>query len=172
MSISNQERILLEENTAWLGANLTEEETWLLREHTVRPKVWTENATAQWTLNALLLRVPPISTELTLWSGSEVPVDELRWGDNSLNLPYFTSSYDQEVAKRYAGMQDPAVASLLTLTLPPGTRILCLDGVSVHGSTEREVLLDGLGRLEVRRIENRRDTDGYLSIHALYRSKE
>lgn len=122
-------------NLAWTAAHLTPTERALLTEHTTNPNVWDEVG-CRAAAAALLARVPPTTQTLTLWSGLDIPLEELRLGA-PYGRTYLTSSYLPAVARKYARKQ----CAMLVLTVPPGSHLLFLDDVSAHGDAEGEVLL-------------------------------
>lgn len=142
---------LLAERTAnlfWAGTHLTPSERALLAEHTSNPNVWNSEENRA-VLAALLARVPPTKQALTLWSGLEVPLGALYLGTPTPGLMYLTSSYLPAVAQKYAR----AHSAMLVLTIPPGSHLLFLDAVSVHGDSEGEVLLSPHASLLATRVD-------------------
>lgn len=149
-------------NLAWTAAHLSAAERALLAEHTTNPGVWNseENRLA---LAALLARVPPTQQPLTLWSGLEVPLGDLRLGAPAPTpLPYLTSSYKRDVARKYA----ETFGAMLVLSVPAGSRVLFLDAVSAHGDAEGEVLLDAAAELRATRVD--RDEEAIVLLEVDY----
>jgi hypothetical protein len=151
------------ENLKWLTTHQTYMDD-ILREHTTNTHIW-DNIDYRLELKRLLAQIPPVSNEgLILYSGAEIPISNIKFGQ-SLNLPYFTSSYDRQVAEKYANMQSVEHAGLLVIHVPVGSKIVCLDHISSHGDAEHEVLLWGKATLQVRQIIRNSE---YVTIHVDY----
>jgi hypothetical protein len=138
---------------------LTQSEKHLLTTHTTDPSVWKNKKNIE-ILQKILTRIPTTQEEITLYSGAEIPISQYIFG-SPLNLNYFTSSYCLNVAEKYAQMYK----CLFILTVPKGSKIICLDKLSAHGDSEHEVLLSGIATLHVTQIEYK---EKYLVVHTIY----
>ena len=153
----------MEANLDWLDANLTAEERELLKTHTHDVSVWDTFDSIEM-LHDILDRIPATTEQLILYSGAEFAIDQYTFGE-MLKLKYFTSSYSREVAEKYA-IQTGRIGVLFVLTIPKGSKFVCLDRISVHGDAEHECLLDGFNAiLKVTRIVGKKE---YIEVHADY----
>lgn len=153
-------------NLNWSAFNLTESEKNLLLKHTSDVSVWNDIEN-QNILNNLFSRVPPTQQSIELYSGAEFPLDTFKF-NKKLGLKYFTSSYDLQVASKYAKLQYPTQACLFIINVPIGSKILCLNLISIHKGEEREVILSGNATLKVTQIKNTFLELGYMTVYVDY----
>ena len=127
----------LREVLDWIEqGGLSEEDKNLLRRHTHDVGVWSADSNARRRIEAVFERVPPIKHGLDLYSGGEVIYNRFDFS-GAKHRPYLTSSYDPVVANKYA----ESYGWMMTIHVPAGQKVLPLDTISVHGNSEREVLL-------------------------------
>jgi len=162
---------ILEKNTEWTSVHLTELEKNLLREHTYNPAIWIDQVNQQ-ILTDIFKRIPTIEHDIILYSGAETSLKNYKFNEHGLPLKYFTSSYNIQVAQKYTKMQDSKDACLFILHVTQGSKIICLDQISVHGKAEHEVLLNSNAMLCVTKIENQIEENGYIVVHVTYNDSE
>ncbi len=152
----------LDNNLEWTLQHLTAEQSSLLTKHTHDTSVWNSSEN-QDILTNILNQIPGTSVDINLYSGAEHALSTYNFYV-PLNLEYFTSSYDWNVAVKYTNMLKSG--GLFVLHIPKGSKILCLDNLSIHGSAEHEVLLSGNARLYITKIDTVSNT--YPVIYATY----
>lgn len=137
----------------------------MLRMHTIDFTIW-NNEKNRMILDNILNRIIPIEKEITLYSGAEIPINNIKF-NTSLGLTYFTSSYNKRIAHIHAKSLSLDQACLFVLTIPIGSKIICLDNISAHGDVEHEVILSGKASLYVKSINNYHDS--YVIVNVDYK---